>query len=139
MRSITWFAAGAPIWRGLEASISAELEQLLSECPNVEAVQQTGQETASELTAIDQKIERLILALAESSDLSMPYINRTIERLEHQRQELLDRQVRQHAKAPKISHLRFEPLDFEQKKVVAAQFIREIRLENDSAEVVWNV
>ena len=125
--------------RELEGSVAAQLEQLLNECPDVEAVQQTGRELAGELAAIDQKIERLILALAESTDLSMPYINRTIERLEQQRQELLNRQDRRHTRTPAISRLKFEPLDFEQKKVVAAQFIREVRLENDSAEVVWNV
>ncbi len=125
--------------RELEASVAGELERLLRECPDAEAVQQTGQETANELASIDQKIDRLISALAESSDLSMPYINRTIERLERQRQELLDVQAKRHIKSPAINRLRFEPLDFEQKKLVAAQFIREIRLEKDNATVIWNV
>lgn len=53
----------------------------------------------------------------------MPYINRTIERLEQERQALLDRQAKQHRKGPRLNCLRFEALDFEQKKLVAAQFI----------------
>lgn len=31
------------------------------------------------------------------------------------------------------------PLNFEQKKIVAAQFIREIKLDGERAEVVWKI
>lgn len=123
--------------RELEESAAAELEHLLETCPEAGIPQQTGLETTGALAAIDQKIDRLISALAESSDLSMPYINRTIEHLEQQRQELLNRQ--QYARAPAIHRLKFEPLDFDQKKSVAAQFIQEIRLEDDTATVIWKV
>lgn len=126
--------------RGLESSVAAELERLLAQCPD-EAVQSgEGQELAQELAAIDQKIDRLMSALAESSDMAMPYVNRTISRLEGQRQALLDEQAKRQAKPrSKLEHLKFEPLEFEQKKLVAAQFIQEIRLTNDTASVIWNV
>ena len=70
----------------------------------------------------------------------MPYINRTIEKLEKQREELLERQNKLH-KAPRVKpdRLRFGPLTFEQKKLVAAQFIEEIRLSGEKAEVIWRV
>ena len=107
--------------RTLEASVETELERLLAECPDTAADPAEDQETAQALAQIDQKIERLISALAESSELTMPYINRTIEKLEKQRGELLERQSKLH-KAPraKPEHLRFGPLTFEQKKQVAA-------------------
>ena len=61
-------------------------------------------------------------------------------RLEKQRQELLRRQELQRTRPrPEIGRLRFDALDFEQKKAVAAQFIHEIRLDGDSAEVIWNI
>ena len=70
----------------------------------------------------------------------MPYINRTIQKLESQRQDLLEQQARQHAvPSPKGKHLKFGPLEFEQKKLVAAQFIQEIRLSGETAEVIWNI
>ena len=80
-------------------------------------------------------------ALAESSALTMTYINRTIQKLETQRQELLAKQVQAQVRkqAPKWRHLQFAPLSFEQKKMVAAQFIREIKLDGERAEVVWSV
>lgn len=126
--------------RELEACVEAELEELLAECPDTEAGPAEDREAAQALAQIDQKIERLISALAESSDLTMPYINRTIEKLEKQREELLERQNKLH-KAPRVKpdRLRFGPLTFEQKKLVAAQFIEEIRLSGEKAEVIWRV
>jgi len=126
--------------RGLEGSVAAELERLLAQCPEEAAQPEEEQELAKELTAIDQKIDRLMDALAESSDLAMPYVNRTISRLEEQRQALLDEQAKRLAKPrPKLNHLQFKPLEFEQKKLVATQFIKEIRLADDTATVLWNV
>ena len=79
-------------------------------------------------------------ALAESSDLTMSYINRTIEKLEAQRGELLERQAKLYASPrPKLNRLKFSPLDFEQKKLVAAQFIQEVKLSGETAEVIWKV
>lgn len=79
-------------------------------------------------------------ALAESSDISMPYINRAVGRLEKARRALLDKEDRRPRDARlRPDRLRFAPLGFEQKKLVAARFIREIRLEGDSAVVDWNI
>ena len=126
--------------RGLEHSVATELERLLAQCPDEAVPSEEGQELAQELASIDQKIDRLMSALAESSDMAMPYVNRTISRLEAQRQALLDEQAKRQTKPrPKLEHLKFEPLEFEQKKLVAAQFIREIRLADDAATVLWNV
>lgn len=126
--------------RELEASVEIELEKLLEACPEVEADTAEEQETAQMLHQIDQKIEHLMAALAESSSLTMSYINRTVERLERQREELLDRQAKLHKKpVPKLDRLKFGPLSFAQKKLVAAQFIQEIRLSGETAEVIWNI
>lgn len=126
--------------RELEASVEAELEQLLAACPDIETDTAAKQESAQALAQIDEKIERLMSALAESSSLTMPYINRTIEKLETQRGELLDRQANLH-KTPKSApnRLKFGPLDFAQKKLVAAQFIQQVKLCGDTAEVIWKI
>lgn len=124
----------------LEDSVAAELEKLLEQCPDVEAEVGQDQEMAREAADIDRKIDRLMDALAESSDMSMAYINRTIERLEQRRQALLERQSCQRTKpAANLRRLRFSSLSFEEKKVVATQFIKEIRLSGDEAKVVWNI
>lgn len=126
--------------RMLEAAVEAELERMLAECPDVEEGAAEDQETVRALGQIEKKIERLMSALAESTDLTMPYVNRTIEKLELQRSELLEQQARLH-KIPrqKLCCLKFAPLTFEQKKLVAAQFIQEIKLSGETAQVVWKV
>ena len=126
--------------RTLEASVEAELERLLAECPDVEEDAAEDRELTQELERIGQKIQRLMEALTESTELTMPYINRTVEELEARRREVLDRKTRLHkATAPKPGRLRPGALPFEEKKLVAARFIREIRLSGDTAEVIWNV
>lgn len=126
--------------RELEHCIAAELEHLLAQCPDVDADTDRDQDLVRALEEIDRKIDRLMDALAESSDMSMAYINRTIERLEGQRNDLLERQRDQKGRPrTNFRRLRFDPLEFEQKKLVAAQFIKEIRLSGDTAEVVWTV
>lgn len=126
--------------RDLETCIAAELESLLARCPDVEADTTQDRELTKALESIDIKIDRLMDALSQSSDLSMAYINRTIQRLEEQRQDFLKRQAHQKIKPrADFRRLKFEPLEFEQKKLVAAQFVKEIRLSGDTADVVWNV
>ena len=125
--------------RSLESCVAAELEQLLAQCPDVEAENSGNQEVRQRLEEIDRKIERLMDALAESTDVTMTYINRTIQRLENQRTSL-EEQIRLKTKPrTDLRRLKFDPLEFDEKKIVAATFIKEIRLSGDSAEVTWNV
>ncbi len=126
--------------RALEAAIAVELEKLLQECPAVTPEDLETHGCAAQLAAIEQKIDRLMAALSESDDLSMTYINRAIQRLDKERRELLDKQAKERKRpALPAQHLEFAALPFEQKKVVAAQFIQAVRLTGNQAEVVWNV
>lgn len=122
----------------LEDSVAKELEQLLGQCRDQEEPLPEDQELTKALAEIDQKIERLMMALAESTSLTMGYINQTIEKLENQRKSLRAEQAREYTQ-PHISvpHLKFSVLSFEEKKLVARQFIKEIRLSEESAEVIW--
>ena len=124
----------------LEREVQRELERLLEECPDVDARDMEDQEAARQLAAIEQKIDRLMAALAESDDVTMPYVNRTIRRLEKERQELLQAREKERTK-PHLPARRidFAALDFEQKKLVASQFIQTVRLTDNRAEVVWNI
>lgn len=124
--------------RELEANVAAELERILAECPDAE--DEPEDRCAGELAEIDRKLDRLMDALAESSDLSMAYVNRAVERLEAQRAALLQRQTEPCAGPQRpLRRLRFASLEFEQKKMAAAEFIREVRLAGDAAEVVWRI
>lgn len=126
--------------RELEAAVEGELEHLLSLCPDVGMPNEPDGEAAQELQRIDQKIDRLIAAITEGSELTVPYINQAIQKLEGQRKELLERQTRSHRRATnQANRIHFSALDLEEKKLVAAQFIQRIRLQEDQAEVVWNI
>lgn len=124
----------------LEREVQRELERLLEECPDVDAKDMEDQEAARQLAAIEQKIDRLMAALAESDDVTMPYVNRTIRRLEKERQELLQAREKERTK-PHLParRINFAALDFEQKKLVASQFIQTVRLSKETAEVEWRV
>lgn len=124
--------------RELERAVEAELNRLLSLCPRVDMEDIEATESAQALQEIDQKIERLISAIAEGSQLTIPYINRTIQKLEKQRKALLEQHSRSHHRAANHG-LHFPSLDFHEKKLVAAQFIQEIRLEGECAEVLWKI
>ena len=124
----------------LEASVAAELERLLAQCPDVEAEAVKEQKFSNLLAEIEQKIDHLMDALAQSSDISMNYVNRAIERLEKQRSELLAQRNNQKTSlCSELWRLNFRPLEFEQKKLVAAQFIKKVRISGEKAEVIWNV
>ena len=124
----------------LEAGVAAELEALLAECPAIPPQRQEDQETGRALEEIDRRIDRLMEALSQGNAPTISYINRTVEKLEGQRQKLLEQQAGLPGKpGPHLNRLTFAPLDLEEKKRVAAQFIREVRLNNDEAEVYWSV
>ncbi len=126
--------------RELETSVQAELEQLLSECPDVEEAAEEHRKIACALNELEQKSERLIAALTESNDLTMSYLNRAVEKLEVQRKKLLEQEERIRTKpCHRPYRLKFASLSFVQKKIVAAQFIQEIRLFEKNAEVFWKV
>ena len=102
--------------RSLESCVAAKLEQLLAQCPDVEAENSGDHEVRQRLDEIDRKIERLMDALAESTDVTMTYINRTIQRLENQRASL-EEQVRLKTKPrTDLRRLKFDPLEFDEKK-----------------------
>ena len=123
--------------RTLEACVAEELERLLEECPLPE---ERGGPTGVELALeeLERKINRLMDALAESSTLTMAYVNQAIGRLENQRARLLEQQcATQEENIQTGTKLRFGALSLEEKKMVAAQWIQEIRLGGEEVQVLW--
>ena len=123
--------------RELEAAISQELCRILSECPP-EEIYPAENEAAKEVQQIEERIERLVTALSESSAVSVVYINSQIEKLHNQRKKLLTNLERNSVNAPK-SHLDFKNTTFEEKQLVAREFIEKILLRDDEVDVIWKV
>lgn len=119
---------------GLEEYVAARIQEMIDSCPP-ESVSLGDRETAEEILAIDRKIERLVAAIAESSEVSAAYISKQIDRLSKQRDELVGRS----APSVKSEHLDFAAAGFEEKKVIAAEFIERVLIDGDKVEIVWKV
>lgn len=119
----------------LEQHVATEIKSILAACPP-EEVLPASQGDAEELLALDAKIERLVAALAESSDISATYISKEIDKLHHKREDLLKQSK---AKKAIPQALDFDAASFDEKKLIAAQFIDRILLSGDEVNIVWKV
>lgn len=119
--------------RELERCVAERIKTVLNNCPPEEVCPDTS-EGALDILEIEQKTDRLIAALAESSEISFAYINRQIEKLHKEKEAMLARAA---PKTPHIRQLDFDALDFQEKKVVAAEFIEKILLIGDEVNIIW--
>ena len=121
--------------RELENNIENQLKEIISECSKEQTVN-IANENLAEIYDLDCKIERLVTALSESSEISVSYISRQIEKLHNEREKLLAQKKSPKAKTTKIN---FSNASFEEKKLIAAQFIDKILLKDDTAEIIWKI
>lgn len=121
--------------RELEQYVAEQIKDILASSPPDEIYPDTS-EDAKEILEIEQKIDRLVAALAESSEVSVTYISRQIETLHKKRETLLAKSVSTH---PRVQQLDFDTLSFEDKKVVASEFIERILLGENEVNIVWKM
>lgn len=120
----------------LEDTVAAELERLMAECP-AEPVAQEKDAFAAQLEELDRRADRLMDAFAQSDDMSSTYVQRALKRLEEERRCILEQRQREVSRPVLPDKLSFGTLSFEEKKLVASQFIRRILVSENSAEVEW--
>ena len=120
--------------RELETYVANKIEKMLKESPPEEIP--TSKSFSAKILSIEQKIERLVNALAESSDIAVSYISRQIESLHKQREELMNQSV---SKPSKMRTLDFRTLGFEDKKLIAAEFIDKILIEGKNVNIIWKI
>ena len=100
---------------------------------------QNKDEYKYELEKLDRCAERLLDAFAQSSDLIAGYLQKALAKLEKEQQTLLETQKR-HQSRPKLpDKLVLLTISFDEKKIVASQFIRRIDLYETDVEIYWNV
>lgn len=121
--------------RELENYIADEIDKMLKEAPPEETIPAT-KEFSAEILNIEQKIERLVNALAESGDIAVSYISKQIEVLHKERDELMKRTRNEPAK---IHTLNFKSLRFEEKKIIAAEFIDKILIKEKKVNIIWKI
>lgn len=119
----------------LEAYVSRQIKEMLNTAPPLEIVP-TGQENAEKILAVEQKIERLVNALSESSEISAAYISKQIDKLHKERERLLAHTA---PPKPKFEKIDFDAASFEEKRLIAAEFIEKILIEGKEVNIVWKV
>ena len=118
--------------------MARELQELIDRCP----VEQPAAEKdvyAARLEELDRRADRLVDAFAESQDMSNTYIQRALQRLEAERQEVLRQRQREKQRPHLPERVVFNDLPFDEKKLVAAQFIRRVEVSEHTAHVEWAV
>ena len=123
--------------RELEAMVEAELIKVLDQCPT-EDVWPQDDSVVEDIQDIDQKIERLVSALAESSSISVSYISKQIEKLHTEREQLLARVRDTGSFADKVK-LDFASASFQEKSLIAKEFIDRILVEGDQINILWKM
>lgn len=121
--------------RELEEYVSSQIAEMLKSSPPMEIIPDS-KELSAEVLALEQKIERLVNAIAECDDVSVQYINKQIAALHKQREELLQKPK---SEAPAIQKLDFAKLSFEEKKLIAAEFIEKISISGTNVNILWKI
>lgn len=126
----------------IEREVQKELEKILEACSQ-ERIQQPAnekeQKKQQEIRAIDEKIERLVGLMAETSEVSVKYINQELEKLDAQKTELLRESGYPEEKRQPVRGIVFARLSFEEKKLVAQSYIERIRVQEDAIEILWKI
>ena len=114
--------------------IANELQRILDACPAELPSVSEDHAQAKAVLEIEQKIDRLVNALAESSDVAVVYISKMIEKLHAEREQLLH--TAPHS-ASQIRRLDFSRSAFDEKKLIAAEFIERIELDGNHVNIIW--
>lgn len=122
----------------LEEEVSKQISHFLKECPP-EEIYPADNGSTQELRRIEERIERLVNALAESSTVSAGYISDQIERLHTQREDILKRLKNSAGRTLECHKLNFETASFEEKQIIAREFIDRILLADDCADIHWKL
>ena len=121
--------------RELEMRIAEQIGEILKESPPEDIIPAT-KEVSSDILAIEQKIERLVTALSECSEISATYISKQIEALHKQRNDIMN-SIKNEPR--KIRQIDFKSLEFDEKKIIAAEFIERILLEGNEVNIIWKI
>ena len=120
----------------LEVAIADKLKEILDQCPEEEIYPEENN-FSQEIQQINARIGRLVNALAESSTISISYINTQIEKLHHQRERLLKEIQSSPHKGSQKLRINFDRASFEEKKIIAREFIDKILLKDDTVDIIW--
>ena len=123
----------------LEEIIAAQIQAMLDECPEEQTAAANPDPYVAQLEELDRRADRLMDAFAGDDSLSPAYLHRALARIEDERAQILAARKRENNRPVFPAKLLFSGLPFEDRKAVAAQFIRRIEIDGENVEVIWNV
>ena len=109
------------------------------ECPEEQTAAAKPDPSVEQLEELDRRADRLMDAFAGDDSLSPAYLHRALARIEDERAQILAARRRENNRTEFPAKLLFADLPFEDRKAVAAQFIRRIEMDGENVEVIWNV
>ena len=119
----------------LEDYVASQIAEMLKSSPPVEIIPDS-KELSAEVLALEQKIDRLVSAIAECDEVSVQYISKQIAAFHKQREELLQKPK---SEASAIQKIDFAKLSFEEKKLIAAEFIEKISISGTNVNILWKI
>lgn len=122
----------------LESKVEAALQRVLDQCPNEELYSMDDSRT-QELEEIEQKICRLVMALAESSEVAVGYISSEIERLDRKKKELEKKIKKMSSSGSQARRIDLHTASFDEKKLVAKEFIQRISIIGEEVNIEWKL
>lgn len=123
----------------IENIVQENLEHILEQCHNdneEEPVYNTRQKM--ELIKIEEKIERLVKCASESTEITIAYLNKQIEKLDAERKNIIN-SIKTTPKKEKYKscNIIFKELDNMHKHQIAEAFISKILVGKNSLEIIW--
>lgn len=121
----------------IEDTVQKSIEEILAICHNNETSLFYNQEQKTELAKIDEKIEKLVNCISESTEITISYLNRQIEKLDAEREKIINSVKTKPGHPP--ANIIFQNLSNNHKHQVAEAFINKILTGKDSLEIIWKV
>ena len=122
--------------RELEQVVEQEICKLLEQCPPEPLSDPDSKMLTEQIVVIDEKIDRLVQAVAAGTSLTAQYLEREISRLDGEKQKLLAEQARASTNT-QISRIEFHKLNFDEKKIIVRNFIHAVLLRDDQVKILW--
>lgn len=119
--------------RDIENSVAEAINKTLIDNPP-DIVGENNKKQIEEIIEIDKKIDRLVNSIAESDDVLIPLINKKVEELTTRKNELIAETRKEKTVVEPID---FSKLTFDEKRLVAREFINKISLRNDDIDIEW--
>lgn len=93
----------------------------------------------SEIVEIDKKIDRLVAAIGEGTSISIKYINKELERLEKEKNKLMNKGKKGKGIHRTLCHFEPDKLTTEEKRTLAGELIERVEINDNDVVVIWKI